>query len=168
MIGMIGISLPFQCRIQCRHSRLDFLNIARCVGRFQSIGGIQDQPVVRRHVGRRGLLTSHCLAAKSLVNGFAESFPHFLLNAAIHGHALGFSLPALLQSFDRIDPQHGRSAKLLGLSDQSLTAFGAGFLSRFQRCRSTAQSLLPQRLQFCKCFLTQMARRAPTVAKLVK
>ena len=104
------------------------------------------------------MLTRAGLATESLINGLAKSLPHFLFNAAIHGNALRFCLPAVLQGLDRIDSQKRGSTQLLCLCNQSLAASSTGFLSRFQRRRSIVQGLLPKGLQFCKGFLTQMTR----------
>ena len=83
---------------------------------------------MRRQRRSRGVLTRVGFATEGFVQRLAESFPHLLFDAAVHGHALRFSLPALLQCLHGINAQHGRCAHLLGFSDERLASGCAGFL----------------------------------------
>ena len=81
---------------------------------------------------------------------------------------MGFFLPTLLQGFDRVHTQVGRSAQSLRFGNQALAAGQTGLLHHFQRFVRGADGGLPNRLQLGKHFFAQMAAFAPALGKLVQ
>src|SRR5690606_30778112 len=108
------------------------------------------------------------LAIERLIDRLAEGVPQLLLEPALQRHSLRLGLPSLLESFYGIDTQHRCRAKRLCLGDHGLATLGAGFLRHLKRSRSRVNGLLPQRLKFCKGFLSQMAGIAPPLGELMQ
>ena len=77
-------------------------------------------------------------------------------------------LPALLQGFDCINPQHRHGAQLLGFFNHGLTGSQALGLHSLQRSCSLGKSGLPQGLQLCKHFFTHVPGITPAVGELMQ
>ena len=118
--------------------------------------------------GLRGFLALGRFAVEGLVNGFAERVPQLLLLATLQRHRMGVRLPALLERFDGVEPQHWRGPQGLGLLDHGLALLQILLLHRFQRGRCRVKGGLPLRLHLGKGFFTQVAGLAPALGKLVQ
>ena len=87
---------------------------------------------------------------------------------AIERHGLRLGLPALLQRFDRVDAQHRLPPEFRGFDDHGLAAVDTFLLSQLERGARGVERRVPQRLQFRKYLLADVARIVPTVGKLMQ
>ena len=161
--GRLGLAT--QCGFQRLHGSTDLLGIARGIGGFEGLGGVQHHAVACAQLGGR-LFPVGRLAIERLVNRLAESIPQLLFVLAVQRHGLRLGLPALLQRLDRIDAQHGRCAQCRRFIDHGVAAGQAVFLCCLQRRSGQGNGLLPLRLQFGKQLFAHMATLAPAVTKL--
>ena len=118
--------------------------------------------------GRAGLFALLRFALESVVDGLAKRIPQLLLQAALKHHGLGLGLPALLQGFDGVDPQHIGAGQLLGLGDQALAPGNAGLLHGIDGRTGGFHRFAPSVLHVCKGFFAHVAGIAPAVFKLVQ
>ena len=81
---------------------------------------------------------------------------------------MGFFLPALLQGFDSIHTQRGRSAQSLRFGNQGMATRKTCLLHHFQWFVRGVDGSLPNRLQLGKHFFAQVAAFAPALGKLVQ
>ena len=163
----LGLGLTVQRSVERCHGCADGGCIARGVGSLQGLGSIKHRTVACTQ-GSFRFFTVSTFAIKGIVNGLAEGIPQLLLLAAIDRDRVGLGLPALLQGFDRIDPQYRHGTELLGLFDHGLAGCKALCLNRLQRSRGFCKSCFPQGLQLGKHFFAHMACFTPTVGKLVQ
>ena len=91
-----------------------------------------------------------------------------MLEAAVQRHGVGLGLPALLQSFDGVNPHHRHGTEHFGLFNHGLALLHTELLQCLQRRRRLANRCQPQWLHFGKGFFAQMARITPAVAKLMQ
>ena len=118
--------------------------------------------------GHAGLFALLRFALEGIVDGLAKRIPQLLFQAAFEHHGLGLGLPALLQGFDGVDPQHIGSGQLLGLGDQALAPGNAGLLHGIDGRTGGFHRFAPSVLHVCKGFFAHVAGIAPAVFKLVQ
>ena len=159
--------LPPHDGFECLGGGVNLLRIARGVGRFQGLGGLQHVAVVRaQRLG--GFFALDGLALEGVVNRLAKGVPEFLLLLALDRHALRLVLPALLQRLDGINVQLRLGAQHLGLFNHGLAARQTVVARAGQRCIGGVHRGFPERLDFGKGFFAQMTGFTPLVDKAVE
>ena len=153
--------------IQRSHGHPYGLGISAGVGKLEAARCIEHQTVAFAQ-GCFAALPLLRLAVEGVVNRLAKSIPELLLQPALHGHALGLGLPALLQVPHGIQAQLGCGAEQGGLVNHRLAQQQALLLYRLQRRAGLVHGCLPQRLQFCQNLVADMPGGTPLVDKLVE
>jgi hypothetical protein len=109
-----------QSVFQRLHGRANSLSVTAGIGLLQGFGSFHHAFV--EGAGRAcGFLALSGFAVESFVNGLAEGIPQLLFLATLQRHTVRLGLPALLQGFDGIEPQHRRYTQDLGLFNERLS-----------------------------------------------